>query len=835
MNKKTLILTTLIFLLLFQFHLSAQNGKISGYVQDIHGVGIPGVLISVNGTNFNAITDESGHYSLNVTSTGKIMVLAVIEGFKVEIKTIIIKTGDKVNVGFTLKKEELKYEIIVTQKPPELMKSSENIGVVSIKPAQISKMPSLGENDIFRSMQLMPGISASNESSSGLFVRGGKPDENLILYDGMTIYHVDHFFGVFSAFNSNAIEEVELFKGGFGSKYGGRISSVMELTGKSGNEESIKFGGGINFLSFNGFAEIPLGDKGSIFVAGRRSFQSPLYNSIFKKYNDNSATLQNPNNPGGSSGRFGAMFDYEPESFFYDLNAKALFKPSEKDILYLSFYNGMDDLDNSRDIEITSFMAERAAERGFNIDVQGAYVDFTKWGNTGLSLNWQRQWNDRFSSNMIFAYSNYFNDKEMNSSMKIKRSSDNEETESDEEDTIRNIERISNEENKLKDLTFKFGNIWDIGINNQLEFGFQITGNSIDYNYSATNFRAPDESDDSENNIEPINILDINNAGDQYSLYIQDKFKLFNLLNFTAGIRATKYTLTDETFLEPRLSLIIDVSEKIKIKGAWGKYHQFANNIVREDIMQGDKNFWVMSDGVTIPISYAAHLIVGISYETENYLFDIEAYHKDLEDLSEFSLRIAPTDEGIDYDQFFYKGTGIVDGVEMLLQKKFGKFTGWLCYTLGRVEYLFPEFGDDPFPASHDVTHEFKLAGNFKYKKWTFSGTWIYASGKPYTEPVSGYQEVIHHEESDRDIVTNIIEYGPKNGARLPAYHRLDLSATFDFKIKNFNFSTGLSVFNVYNHKNIWRKEFDIAEDELISTDITYLGITPSLFLKIRF
>ncbi|MEN8223157.1 MAG: TonB-dependent receptor [Acidobacteriota bacterium] len=831
--KKYLI----IILVLFYFTtgpILSNTGRIAGYVQDIHGIGIPGVLISINGTDIKTVTDESGHYGLNTSATGRIMVIAVMEGFKVDVKTIELKNKGKADVSFTLIRENIRHEITVTHKTPELMRSSENIGVVSVKPDQLSRMPSLGENDIFRSMQLMPGISASNESSSGLYVRGGKPDENLILFDGMTIYHVDHFFGIFSAFNANAVEEVKLTKGGFGAEYGGRTSSVMELTGKSGDEDRISFGAGVNFLSYNGYAEIPIGSKGSLFLAGRKSFQTPLYNSIFNKYNSSSATLRNENG-GENGGRFGAMFDSDPKSYFYDLNAKAVFTPSDRDILSFSLYNGTDDLDNSRDIELNSFMTERAEQMGLNIDISGEYTDITKWGNTGLSLNWIRQWNDKFSSTLTLAYSKYFNHKEMNSNMKISITPDSEEEEAEVDETVRNIERISNEENDLSDITLKFGNVWNLGVNNRLEFGFQFTGNKIDYNYSATNFAAPDESEDDDETVEPVNILDIKNKGEQYSLYMQDRFRLFGIFNFTAGFRLTKFTLTDSVYTEPRMSLIIDLSEKLKLKGSWGKYHQFANNIVREDIMQGDRNFWVMADDVNIPVSSAEHYIAGVSYETENFLFDVEAYHKDIKGLTEFSLRITPSGDDIDFDQYFYNGTGTVDGIEFLFQKKFGNFTGWLCYTLGNVEYNFPDFGENPFPASHDVAHEFKFVGSWKIGKWTLSGTWVYATGKPYTEPVGGYQEVIVHEESGREIVQDVMEYGEKNGARLPDYHRLDLSATYDFKLGNFDISTGISVFNAYDNKNVWRKEFDIVEDELIVTDITYLGITPSLFLKIKF
>jgi hypothetical protein len=828
----------LIMMVLGISQLFPEGTRVEGTVNTAEGTQLQGVFVTVRNTDLKSITDENGYFHVFIKKRGVYVLEVKLEGFETEMRTIFAEEGRTLIVNFILRSKVLKYEITVTQEPPQLMSASKDIGEVSIKPEQVATLPSLGELDIFRSMQLIPGISASNESSSGLYVRGGKPDENLILYDGIPIYHVDHFFGIFSAFNANAIEEVKLIKGGFGAKYGGRISSVMELEGKSGGKDGFKLGAGINFLSFNALGEIPIGDKGLLFLSGRKSFQSPLYDKIFDKYNDTSTRqVGTPNHFGGmSGGRFGAMFDTEPKSYFYDLNVKATYKPSCRDILTLSFYNGMDNLDNSREIEIPSFMAERAAERGFEIDVEGDYIDLTEWGNTGLALNWLRQWTNSFSSNVTISYSRYFNREETDSSMRINRSFEQEEEET-EGPPLSDISRVSDEENVVNDLSVKMGNRLKLGEHHFLEFGVQVTANEVDYDFSATNFRrrGEEENEDSSDPTSPINILNRSDRGKQYAFYLQHKLDIFKRLTVTKGFRVTYYDMAKEYYFEPRLSLILSLSEKIKLKAAWGKYSQFANNIVREDILQGDRNFWMLSDGELVPVSNATHWIAGISYESKNYLFDIEAYYKDLQGLSEFAYRFSPGQSNINYGDFFYTGSGFAKGIEFLLQRKYGNFTGWICYTLGEVEYDIPEFGDEPFPASHDVTHELKLVNSFKYKKWTLSATWIYATGRPYTEPISANQEVITPEGFDREIVINTIEYGAKNSARLPAYHRLDLALSLDLKIGNFKASTGISVFNVYNHKNIWRKEFDIVEDELIVTDMTYLGITPSLFINITF
>ena len=279
------------------------------------------------------------------------------------------------------------------------------------------------------------------------------------------------------------------------------------------------------------------------------------------------------------------------------------------------------------------------------------------------------------------------------------------------------------------------------------------------------------------------------------------------------------------------MALSLSLTENIQLKGAWGQYSQVVNRITRENVQQGDREFWVLSDGEIIPYGRATHYILGLSYETSEFLFDIEAFYKDLSGLSEFALRFTPTEEELDYSRFFYNGTGIAKGLEFLLQKKYGMWHGWLSYTLSQVEYTFPELEDDPYPALQDVPHEFKVVNSFDLKRWTFSGTWIYATGRPHTEPVGTEEEVIL---GGNRVIERVV-LGTKNGARLPAYHRLDLSASYRFPLAGTTSILGASIFNVYNRDNVWYKEFDVVEGEIFENNILYMGLTFNLFLTLRF
>ena len=208
----------------------------------------------------------------------------------------------------------------------------------------------------------------------------------------------------------------------------------------------------------------------------------------------------------------------------------------------------------------------------------------------------------------------------------------------------------------------------------------------------------------------------------------------------------------------------------------------------------------------------------------------METFYKELDGLSEYTLLFAPTFMNVNFDEFFYEGEGIAKGVEFMAQKKYGRYSGWIGYTLSQVEYKFPVYGNEWYKANHDATHEFKIVNTYKWKNWTFAGTWIYATGRPYTAPVGGY-ELSYADGTVKDFIT----VGEKNIFRLPAYHRMDLSATLEFAIGDTGIGNlSFSVFNLYGRKNVWYKEFELIDDELIETDVNLLGITPNISLSIK-
>ncbi len=316
------------------------------------------------------------------------------------------------------------------------LKASEQVSMLKMTPSKLATLPSLGERDIFRSFQLMPGISAANEHNSGLYVRGGTPDQALTLYDGFTVYNVDHLYGFFSAFNSNSIKDVQLYKGVFDAKYGGRLSSVVEITGKDGNNRRFNAGGDLSLLSANIWLEKPFSEKFTTIITARRSWKGPLYQKIFDRFSGEEDDTQNT--PFG--GQFG---NAQVSSYFYDINAKATWKPNEKDVFSLSFYNGADKLDNSITPQLPSGFGGGGGRLRLGI------TDLTNWGNTGASLKWSRKWNERLYANTLVSYSNYFSNRDRSVSCAFERDGESQD-----------IKRGTFENNNLKDFSAKTDWAW---------------------------------------------------------------------------------------------------------------------------------------------------------------------------------------------------------------------------------------------------------------------------------------------------------------------------------------------------------------------------------------
>ncbi|MCZ6915386.1 MAG: TonB-dependent receptor [Gemmatimonadetes bacterium] len=800
-----------------------QTRTISGLVRDsTNGETLPFAAISVRGTAARTMSNRDGYFTLLGVPTDSFTLRVTFVGYGAT--DVAVPAGanpDRIVIGMSPIPFRLD-EITVVADDYRIMRTGDGVSRITASPRDMAVLPSVGEVDIFRSLQLLPGISGTNESSSGLFVRGGTPDQNLVLLDGMTVYHVDHFFGFFSAFNADAIKDVQVFKSAFPAQYGGRVSSVVDMTGKTGDPNRAHASLGMNLLSAQASVQVPLFRKGSVTLTARRSYtdllQTGLYNSIFTMFQgeeEDAIGATGAIRPGGGTGGQGgpggrgagrfAQANFtttNPDFYFYDVNGKVTYRPTDSDVLSISLYSGQDYLDQSR-FQSTDLTTQGNLTRGITTDI----TDLTNWGNKGVSGKWARQWDSRLYTNVLLAYSEYFSD--------YNRRNVNETRDAAADTLIAARSFGSSEDNQVGDLTIRMDNEWQALRTHKIDFGGWFTRSDVQYLFLR---------DDT------TTVLDSDQDALRLAGYVQDTWSLGRALNLTLGGRAAYYDQTAKMYLEPRASAAWRITNRVTLKGAYGRYHQFVNRVVNENVTEGSRDFWLLADGDLVDVTSSQHYVAGASYETNGFLVDVEAYRKDLQGLSEFSLRFRRAGE-VSVDNLFFEGTGVAQGVEFLVQKKTGAYTGWVSYTLSRVEHQFPDLNDgEPFPALHDQTHEAKLVNSISLGRWSFSGTWVYGTGKPYTAPESEYAiELLDGRQQ------GYIHVSTKNSLRLPAYHRADIAAHFRFNLGTWKGDVGLSVLNLYNRNNVWYREFDLTESPVLVTDVRYLGVTPNLSVRFEF
>lgn len=842
--------------------------NITGKVKDaLDGELLPFANIRVVGTHSGTVTNVDGIFVLPNLPNEKITLEISYIGYQtLKYET---KTGQ---TDFVIQLTPIVNELreVVVEYQAKMVQPSTDVGQLSINPAKFASLPNLGENDIFRTLQWLPGINATNETTAGLSVRGSTPDQNLIYFDGFSIYHTDHFLGIFSAFNANAIKDIQVYKGGFPAKFGGRVSSVIDITGKAGDQYKPRVGIGANLISGNMIIELPLKNRSSLLIAGRRSYGDVFATNVHSSLTDYVNTQPRVRNLFQTDDLEGIGSRVN----FHDVNVKYTIRPTKKDIFSLSVYNGNDNLNVAAQFEGKANVSapfspngghqdclqaprpkaggsKKVKPRDRNESVREAEVDLNSndvltWNNTGVGLRWGRLWNQKFYSNIKLGYSSYrstYNGK-------------SEEVQQDSDSTFTRI-KTSSQSNILDDITFRWDNDWTINSNQTFSFGLLSTYNDIRFNQTLDHCLV----------FENRNI-----NGAHYTLYAQDAIKPTDRLQLNMGLRLTYYNLTNQFYFAPRASFQYDITSKLKLKGAWGKYYQFINQIIANNLRESGQDFWTMPDGRDIPVVQSDHFILGATHQSKLFTIDVEAYYKSLKGLVFYEFdpgtarRMGPPNQPpsgggrpqpprpdqrkpLDIEKYF-SGEGISQGVDVLLQKKKGKYTGWLGYSFNQLFYKFKNINKgEYYTPSVSIPHEFKAVQMLSLKNWDFSATFVYGTGKGYRLPKDFFKRIQKGElevESD-DVTTDIQTLEPGSTPRLADYHRLDLAVTYNFKFgKRGNGNLSLSVFNVYDQQNIRDITFEEFErepgkpgkppkGELVQLNVLQLGFTPNLSLNIRF
>ena len=569
---------------------------------------------------------------------------------------------------------------------------------------------------------------------------------------------------------------------------------MLDITGKSGDAQKLRLGLSASLVSINGLIETPIGKKWTLLVAGRRAFTDVIQSRLYKNLVE---TVRNDENNSPRKQLFDGD-DLQPRFYFYDTNIKLTYRPSDRDVLSLSLYDGQDNLE-----------LEAARQEGF---VNVSILDQAEWGNNGGSIRWARQWNPAFYGQVRFSWSEYGHITSYNSNFSY-----DDGTNQFEAGVVNDITN----DVSLTGLNLDFD--WQLSKKSQLLFGLSGEGLTS---------QLKDGSQD---------VLDIDQEGELISMYWQHQWKPWPRLSLNMGLRYFYFDLLDDGLWDPRINASYKVNDKLSLKGAWGKYHQITNRIINSDINTGLPDFWLLADaGSPILVKDSEHAVLGFNYQREKWSIDIEAYHKSLNGLVEFiplgryfAAEFLPSDQ-------FVAGSSTAKGIDFLFQYENNSYTHWTAYSLGRVDDLLVGLNNNQeFPSNLDQRHEFKSVHLFKFGGWKLSGSWIYATGKPFTGP-RGYYEV-------QTPVGNqtFFDASSINSFRLPDYHRLDLSATYSFDWGNWKVESGLSLYNLYNRRNIKFKRFEITnidpvtgtlldDQQVFSYDVTLLGFTPNFFINFR-
>ncbi len=747
MNFKALSKFSLFVVLacLLPISLLAQKASLSGYIKDAEtGESLIAANIYIKEADQGAQTNTYGFYSVSVPR-GIYTVIYSYVGYSQIVKKIDLTKDTSFNAELqsttTLKTVE-----ITASRRDENVKNTE-MGTITLSMDRIKSLPVLlGEVDVLKTLQLLPGVQSAGEGSSGFYVRGGGPDQNLVLLDDAVVYNSGHLFGFFSIFNPDAIKDVTLIKGGAPANYGGRLSSVVDVTMKEGNNKEYHAEGGIGLIASRLTLEGPIKkNKGSFIVSARRTYVDALIRPFASELK-------------------GTGY------YFYDLNIKANYILGEKDRVYLSGYTGVDKF---------QFQNSTGA---FNADIP--------WGNNTASLRWNHQFSNKLFSNTTLVYNDYNFSSNFNiNSYGIKLSSGIKDY-----NAKSDFDYYTGYNNHIK---AGFAYTYHTFIPNQVSG--QVDTIKLDPNNAFIKYahEAGVYISDDFNIGKWLKV----NVGLRYSWFGQvGPYTGYNYDSNSVVKDSTNYKSGQlvKTYggWEPRLNLRFELNETSSLKTSISKTYQYIHLV--------SNNGTTLPTDVWVPSTYLVKPQECWQYSAgyfRNFLDNVvetsvEVYYKTMKNQIQYKDGYVPNTIQ-DPELSYVFGDGQAYGGEFFINKTKGKFTGWVGYTLSWTWQTFAQLnGGDPFPAKYDRRHDLSLVASYKFnKKWTVSAVFVYGTGNAITLPTGYYF-----------INGQLEEYFSKVSAyRLPDYHRLDISAVYTpepKKVRKWQGSWAFSIYNVYNRQN---------------------------------
>ena len=751
---------TLLILLIFFSGLTlifGQKATISGTVEDAQtGEQLIGATIFDANSKKGTTTNYYGLYSLTLTK-GKLKLGVSYLGYKNLDIELELKHDTTLKIKIEPVVSELQ-EVVVTGDAKKNVRSSQ-MGLVEIPMAQTKQLPVfMGEADLIKTIQLMPGVKGGTEGSSGLFVRGGSADQNLILLDKVPVYNANHLMGFFSVFNSDAIQSFQMYKGGFPARYGGRLSSVVDIKMKEGNNKEYHGEVSIGLLSSKATIEGPIiKDKCSFIISGRRTYIDLLIKPLMMANNsENDIGL-----------------------YFYDINAKINYKINNKNTLYYSIYAGKDNLGFGTEMMHKSDTAQVNENMKFNMG----------WGNITNALRWNCLISDKLFMNTTLTYSNY----DLFTKISVE------------------YENIIKKDRYSFDLGYNSG-IYDIGSrvdfdflpspNHFIRFGGSFTMHKFTPGINAIKVGHNQSASNLDTTIGKKNL-----RFDEIDAYIEDDITITSRLKVNIGAHYSGSSAENNYYhsIQPRISGRYMFTDDFSIKASYAMVQQYIHLLTNSSISL-PTDLWVPATKRIKP-QESWQTAIGAAYTFgQGYEISFEAYYKEMKNLIEYKEGSSYFNTYEDWQDKVTTGKGDAYGLEFMISKTQGKTTGWISYTWSKANRKFDNisFGES-FPYRYDRRHDISVAVTHVFNnKYDCGFSWVYGSGLPFTLPVEKYPSLMSFTQTNSEAYnTNDIAYFKhRNSYRMPSYHRLDATINRHKKVKYGTTTWTLGAYNLYNKAN---------------------------------
>jgi hypothetical protein len=754
--------------------LKAQNFTLSGYLRDQEtGEELLYGSVAVKNTSDGVTTNEYGFYSLTLPAGNYEIVYSYV-GYQDQSMQVELNEDRRIDIelgsGMTLE------EVVVSSKEADQNVRSTEMSVATLDVKDAKLVPVLfGEQDVLKTIQLLPGVSSNSDGDSGFFVRGGDADQNLILLDEAPVYNASHLLGFFSVFNSDALKDVKLYKGGIPSQYGGRLSSVLDIRMKNGNSKNWTGSGGIGLISSRLTLEGPIQkDNGSVIISGRRTYADLLLRAFSDDFSDT-------------------------QLYFYDFNVKANYKLGEKDRIYASGY--------------------------FGRDVFGFGDAGLDWGNATGTLRWNHIFSDKLFSNTSIIYSDFdygFGVNNAGTAIDLSGGIDNYAIRQD-------FNWYPNPKNSIQfgwDATyyqFDSGTFTIDQEDNEDTGGITIPSqNALEASVYLDNEQ---KVDDRLSLYYGIRMSTFSNIGAYDVKSYNEEDEVISTTSYGSGDIYNTYLN-----FEPRFSASYLLNNTSSVKASYNRMNQYLH-LLSNSTASAPTDIWIPSTELVKP-SVADQVAIGYfkNFKDNAYEFSVETYYKWLDNLVEYEDG-AETFLNEDIEAELEFGQGRAYGIEFYLKKNTGRFKGWVSYTLSKSERQFDNINNGAwFSARQDRTHDLSIVATYQLSpKLTLSGSWVYYTGDAVTFPVGKY-------EIDGQLQTL---YSGRNGDRIPDYHRMDLGLTWTLQdTKKWHSDLNFSIYNVYNRHNTYSIDFSESENTAGEYEAvqTYLfGVVPSVTWNFSF